>query len=404
MPEHEINQAETALIIAGISESNGALYHRIRFAVGDPVVYLQLPLDNGRCESILILRDIELDRARRNARVDRVACPADYAPKGGLSGDRETATAQAAAECLRRAGAKKVIGDRTLPLVFAEFIRRAGMTLDCDLELGVTDRRSKDEQEIAWIREAQKATEAAMEMACGTIATAKTDSQGLLVRDGEPLTSERVRAAIDHWLLDRGYSNPMSIVAGGPQGADCHHHGQGQLRSGEPVIVDIFPRNRETLYNGDCTRTVVHGDVPSEIAEMIAAVARAKAAGIAAIKAGVTGEAVHLATTDVFRSEGYGIGIPDQRLPDSHCAITHGTGHGVGLSVHEPPLLDMKGPELVAGDVVTVEPGLYRKDLGGVRLEDMVVVTPQGCENLNRLHEGLDWTLGGLDWTSQGNR
>ncbi|MEE9603063.1 MAG: M24 family metallopeptidase, partial [Thermoguttaceae bacterium] len=77
---------------------------------------------------------------------------------------------------------------------------------------------------------------------------------------------------------------------------------------------------------------------------------------------------------------------------DSHCAITHGTGHGVGLSVHEPPLLDMKGPELVAGDVVTVEPGLYRKDLGGVRLEDIVVVTQQGCENLNRLHEGLDWT------------
>jgi len=392
MPEHEINQAETALIIAGVPESNGALYHRIRFAVVDPVVYLQLPIKKGRRKSILILRDVELDRARRKARADQVACPADYTPEDGLSGDRETATAQAAAECLRRAGAKKVIGDRTLPLIFAEFIRRAGMTLECDLELGVRDRRSKDEQEIAWIREAQNATETAVEMACRTIATAQADSQGFLVRDGEPLRAEGVRAAIDHWLLDRGYSNPMSIVAGGPQGADCHNYGQGQLRSGEPVIVDIFPRNRETLYNGDCTRTVVHGDIPSEIAETGAAVARAKAAGIAAIKAGVSGEAVHLATTGLFRSEGYGVGIPDQRLPDSHCAITHGTGHGVGLSVHEPPLLDMKGPELVAGDVVTVEPGLYRKDLGGVRLEDIVVVTQQGCENLNRLHEGLDWT------------
>ena len=383
---------ETTLVMAGVPEYNGALYHRIRFAVVDPVVYLQLPDGRGGSESILILRDIEMERATRNARIDRAACPADYTPEGGLSGDRETATAQAAAECLRRAGVKNVTADRTLPLVFMEFIRRAGIAVQCDLELGVTDRRSKDEQEIAWIREAQNATESAMEMACTTVAKAKASSDGTLTHDGQLLTSERLRAAIDHWLIDRGYANPTAIVACGPQGADCHNHGAGPLHTGQPVIVDIFPRNRKTLYNGDCTRTVVHGEISDVLIEMNAAVRRSKAAAMAVAKAGVTGEAVHQATIDSLSGEGYGVGMPDAAEPDSHCAITHGTGHGVGLSVHEPPLLDFKGPELVVGEVVTIEPGLYRNDLGGVRVEDIIVISTDGCESLNRLQEGLDWS------------
>jgi Xaa-Pro aminopeptidase len=377
--------------MAGIPAINGALYHRVRFSVGDPAAYIEVPTAQGGRESVLILRDIEMARARRAARADRVACPADYSPDGGLSGDRETATAQAAAECLRRAGVKHAAGDRSLPLIFAEMIRRAGIELACDPELGVTERRRKDEQEIAWIREAQRATEGAMEMACRLIASADARADGVLLHEGSPLTSERVRAAVDHWLLDRGYSNPPAIVAGGPQGADCHDDGHGELKTGQPVILDIFPRNRQTLYNGDCTRTVVHGDVPDAIAAMHAAVCEAKAAAAAAVKAGATGETVHLATTDAIKQRGYDVGLPPDNAADSYCAITHGTGHGVGLDVHEPPLLDLKGPELVEGDVVTIEPGLYRKDLGGVRVEDMVVVTEEGSENLNRLHEGLDW-------------
>jgi len=157
------------------------------------------------------------------------------------------------------------------------------------------------------------------------------------------------------------------------------------------VIIDIFPRNRQTLYNGDCTRTVVHGDTPPAIAEMHAAVREAKATATAAAWAGATGETVHRATIEAIRGRGYQVGLPPQDAPASYCALTHGTGHGVGLAVHEPPLLDFNGPELLAGDVVTIEPGLYRRDLGGVRIEDMVVITESGCENLNRLPEGLDW-------------
>ena len=391
MLESRPPDAKTAVVMAGIPASNGALYRRIRFSVVDPVAYLALPADGGRTETVLILRDIEMDRARREARVDRVACPADFAPEGGLSGDRLAATAQAAAECLRRAGVAGAVADRTLPLIFADFIRQAGIAVECDVDLGVIERRSKDEQEVAWLREAQRVTEGAMQTACELIASAEARRDGVLARDGEPLTSERVRAAIDHWLLDRGYANPPSIVAGGPGGADCHNLGSGELKTAQPVIIDIFPRNRKTLYNGDCTRTVVHGDVPDEIADMHAAVRKAKAAAIAAVGPGVAGEAVHLAASEAITGLGYAMGLPGEDSPDSYCAMTHGTGHGVGLDVHEPPLLDLKGPELVLGDALTIEPGLYRNDLGGVRVEDMVVVTKDGCENLNRLHEGLDW-------------
>lgn len=381
----------TATLMAGIPETNAAFYRRIRFSVGDPAALIETSAPGGGRDSILILRDIEMDRARQHARATRVACPADYAPEGGLSGDRETATAQAAAECLRRAGIVCVVADRTLPLIFAEMIRRAGIAVECDVEMGILERRVKDEQEIAWLAEAQSVTEQTMEMACRLVAHARANPDGTLVAEGQPLTSERVRAAIDHFLLDRGYHNYPSIVAGGPEGADCHNSGHGPLRTGQPVIIDIFPRNRQTHYHGDCTRTVVHGTIPEELARMHAAVVAAKQAATAATRAGVTGEQVHRATQGAIISAGYALGLPGPDAPLSYCALTHGTGHGIGLDVHEPPLLDFKGPPLVVGDALTIEPGLYRRDLGGVRVEDMFIVTADGCQNLNQLQEGMEW-------------
>ena len=180
-------------------------------------------------------------------------------------------------------------------------------------------------------------------------------------------------------------------MAGGRDGGDCHERGSGELRTGEPVIVDIFPRNRKTRYYGDCTRTVVHGTAPDEILKMHKAVVEAKAAAIAATRAGVTGEAVHRATTEAILAHGYEIGLPAEDSAEDFTSMPHGTGHGVGLDVHEPPLLDTGGPELVVGDVVTIEPGVYSRAIGGVRVEDMVAVTADGCENFNRLPEGLKW-------------
>jgi Xaa-Pro aminopeptidase len=377
--------------MAGVPSVNASLFHRLRFLVGDPTAVIDLPGD-PRPTSWLILRDIEIERARQHARVDQVACPADFTPPGGLSGDRETATAQAAAECLRRAGIESVVADRSLPLIFSEVIREVGIQVVCDLEMGVLERRRKDEQEIEWLRESQRVTEGAMEMACHLVAKARPKSDGTLVWEGRPLTSERVRSAVDHWLLERAFYNPPCIVAGGPAGAACHELGRGALRTGEPVIIDIFPQCQKTRYCGDCTRTVVNGTIPEPVARMHATVVEAKRVAVAATRAGVTGEQVHRATSEVMIKQGYQMGLSPGDGPDSYCSMTHGTGHGIGLDVHEPPLLDFNAPQLVVGDALTIEPGLYRRDLGGIRVEDMVIVTEEGCLNLNRLPEHLDWS------------
>jgi Xaa-Pro aminopeptidase len=381
----------TATVLAGVPALNAALYHRMRFSVGDPAAVIEMKDAGGATAATLIIRDIEMDRARAKARADRVCCPADFAPDGGLSGDREIATAQSVAELLRREGVGRVRADRSLPLIFAHEMERAGIAIDCDPGLGVLERRSKDEQELQWLREAQRTTEAAMRMACELVARADARGDGVLVHEGAPLTSERVRAAIDVFLLERGYANQPAIVAGGSQGGDCHEIGTGELRTGEPVIIDIFPRCRETLYNGDCTRTVVHGDIPDQLARMHAVVVEAKAAAIAAVRAGVTGQVVHEATSAVMVAHGFAMGLPPDGAPETYCGMVHGTGHGVGLEVHEPPLLDRGGPALVAGDVLTVEPGLYSHAVGGIRVEDMVAVTETGCENFDELPEGLTW-------------
>lgn len=381
---------QRATMMAGIPARNMALYHRIRFLVGDPAVLVEIPTSEGRM-AILILRDIEMERARKHARADKIACPADFTPAGGLSGDRETATAQAAAECLSRAGVEEVTADRTMPLIYVHALQEAGIGIECDLDRGVVERRAKDEEEIKHLQEAQRITEGAMEMACGMIAGSTADRRGELRHDGDVLTAERVRALIDIWLLERGYSSPGSIIACGGQAADCHNEGSGPLRTETPIIVDIFPQNRETLYNGDCTRTVVHGQVPPEVTEMKEAVAAAKARGIETLRVGVTGQSVHEAVIEVIQQRGYSVGLPAKDTPATYTAMVHGTGHGVGLEVHEPPLLDFGGPALVAGDAVTVEPGVYNRAIGGVRLEDIVIATNDGCFNLNRLPQELTW-------------
>lgn len=374
--------------MAGNPGTNKSLYRAIQFKVHDAAIAIDLP--NGT--RTLILREIELDRAREHANADNVFGYSDFTPEDGLSGDRETAAAQSTAECLIRNGITRVIADRTLPLIYADAIQNAGIELTLDREMGVTDRRVKDAQEAAHLKRAQEVTEQAMRMACETVANAEADESGVLHVDGNALSSESMRTVIDSFLLERNYFNPASIVAGGPDGGDCHHLGSGALHTCQPIIIDIFPLDKSSMYNGDCTRTVVHGDIPEEIAKMHEAVVAAKDAATVATKAGVTGESIHLETIRVLTEHGFCEGLPKDDDPATYCSMPHGTGHGIGLDVHEPPLLDRNGPALLAGDVITIEPGLYSHAIGGVRVEDMVLVTQEGCENFNSLPQGLTWT------------
>jgi Xaa-Pro aminopeptidase len=382
-----------ARLLAGIPAENSALFHRVRFNVGDPAAWIEFPSDQAKPQqrpgTLFLVRDIEVDRARSAVKVDRVAAPAEFAPNDGLSGDRATATAQAVAECLKRNGVKHVTTDRTLPFIFAWHIQQSGIALQYDPEMGVRERRVKDAQEIEWLQRAQSVTEDAVLMACETIARSSAAVDGTLMHAGAALTSERMRRMISIYLLERGFSNHHdSIVATLPQSADCHERGSGPLKTGQAVIIDIFPQDLNTRYWGDCTRTVVHGPASDAMVKMHTAVVEAKRDAIAALLPGATADSVHAATKATLAKHGFAFARGE--ISDA-AVLPHGTGHGVGLEVHEPILLDDNGGTLLAGEVFTVEPGLYSRHHGGVRVEDMLVVQDGAPKNLNRLPEGLTW-------------
>lgn len=373
-----------ARIMAGFPDKNASLLRRIGVPLGDPAAWIEL--DTRR---IALVRDIEMDRVQQVGHADDVTTPAEHPPPAGLSADRETATAEAAAQVLRAAKVEQVFADRSLPYIYAWHIEQAEIEIMYDPDLGVVDRRQKSHQEIEWLARAQQVTEEVMRMLCERVASSSVADDGTLMHDGETLTSERVHSMAATEFMQRGFSmGHGAIVATAPEVADCHHRGQGPLRSGVPVIIDLFPRDDATRYWGDCTRTVVHGQASDTVQRMHAAVVEAKAAASAQLRVGNTADAVHRASDAVLKQHGFPLSrgtITDQP------SIQHGTGHGIGLDVHEPILLDKEGGELLEGEVFTVEPGLYGRIDGGVRVEDMLVVTLDQPRNLNSLHEGLDW-------------
>ncbi len=371
-------------LIAGIADSNASLFRRLGVALGDPAAWIDT--DNL---TLAIVRDLEMDRVRKHGNVAAVYCPADLSPPTGLDADRETATAQAVAEWFRQSGIRQVQVDRTLPFIFAHHLLNADIEVVYDAELGVIDRRVKTLQEIDALAAAQKVTETVMRELCETIAAAIVGADSILQHDAQPLTSERVYSMAAVAFLKRGFSmSHGAIVATAPQVADCHHSGSGPLRSGVPIVIDLFPRDESTRYWGDCTRTVVNGTPSDVVVAMHRAVLDAKQAATQALRCGVTAASVHEASEDVLKQRGFDV---SRGVITDHPSIQHGTGHGIGLDLHEPILLDHGGGEILAGEVFTIEPGLYGRKDGGVRVEDMLVVTDDGCRNLNQLHDGLNW-------------
>jgi Xaa-Pro aminopeptidase len=188
--------------------------------------------------------------------------------------------------------------------------------------------------------------------------------------------------------LELGCVSEGAIIAPGKQAADPHMIGSGPLRAGEAIVMDIFPQHKTTRYYADMTRTVSKGEPPAEIAKMYDITKRAQDAGIKALRPGVTGREVHELVEDIIWEAGYDTLRPGQQRSKNGGAprgFIHGTGHGVGLEIHELPNVARSGTTpLAPGDVVTVEPGIYLPELGGVRLEDMLVITETGARNLTR--------------------
>jgi Xaa-Pro aminopeptidase len=270
----------------------------------------------------------------------------------------------------------------TFPVELADYLRENGIELTPDREFFAARRRVKNETELAGIRRSQRACEAAMDAARELLRSASA-SNGTLELDGEPLTCERIKARVEQVFSEHAVAAEESIVSHGPQTAIGHDMGSGPIAPGEPVVLDLFPRDRETGCYADMTRTFVVGDPPEELVDYHRHVKEALDRSLAAIRAGTDGYDVNRVAAEYFEGQGYPTQLskpPGEVLEDG---FFHALGHGVGLEVHEEPILGrLKGIDLVAGDVVTVEPGLYRRGFGGCRLEDLVLVTADGVENL----------------------
>ena len=365
---------------------NGSADADFIYASGFPVesgLYIQF--EGG--DDVLVASPLEIDRARAESRAARKL---GFAEAGFVDHGEYASWSRLAARMLREKGLEEARVSPRLQAVYLEELRSAGVAVEIDRELFKAERRHKSAEEAGFIRAAQRAAEAAVTEVVRQLAQAEI-KDGVLWLEGRPLTSERLYARAQLLLGEMGFSCPEMIVAGSPECAMPHFRGEGPIRAGAPVIIDIFPSSRTSHYHGDLTRTVVVGDVPDEIRRMHASTLQALDAGIESIRAGMLGRDVHGAVCQVLVDRGYGTTTKGFEGPEGGPKMNHSTGHGVGLEVHEAPSL--RGPSdeaLQEGDVVTVEPGLYLMGLGGVRIEDTGMVTATGFENFTSLTRSLD--------------
>jgi Xaa-Pro aminopeptidase len=339
------------------------------FRAPDPVVLLRAA---GRCH--LVVPTLELSRARRVAGHMTVLCPEDL----GLRGAARRRLANWALRLLQREKVSRVRVPGSFPYGIGRRLERAGIRVQASRGELLPDRAVKTAEEVRKITASQQAAVLAMRAAIGLIEGATVDEQGGLWLRGRRLTSESLRRFIALQLLRHDCFCRDVIVAGGEQGADPHERGHGPLWARQTVVLDIFPRHLQHGYWGDLTRTVARGPVPPGVRRMYQAVKAAQAAALSVVRAGARCGGVHRAAVEEFRRRGYGTGRSGEGAP----SFLHGTGHGVGLEVHEEPSLAQAGGRLRAGNVVTVEPGLYWPGVGGVRIEDTVVVTGSGWKYL----------------------
>lgn len=356
------------------TSANSDMYYLTGFEASDPFTYLR---KNG--ESIVLVPPLELSRAKDEAEVDQVVSTSKYAD--GDPREDEEKQINTLIAFLEDFNAGKIAVPQDFELGLAEDLRDREISLKPVENQVMKSRKQKEPEEIDVIREAQKHTEDAMAKVGDMISNAEVRDDELYL-EGEVLTSERIRREIKKFLLDRDCGTPEEpIVASGADSAAPHKTGSGPIKPGEPVIVDIFPQHRK--YFGDMTRTFLKGDPSEEVQEMYSAVKQALEAALEVLEegAGVNSSEIHGKVCDVLEDHGF----QTLRDGDIESGFIHSTGHAVGLDLHEPPRLGDNDAELEEGNILTVEPGLYMPELGGMRIEDMIIVQENGYENINSM-------------------
>ena len=370
---------ELARLIVAPSDTDADMLYATRIFIGDPFIFLQ---QNGK--RTLVLSDLEIDRAKKNAKADEFVMFSQLEREVQGKAKKAPPYEKVLAHFLTKRGVKRAKVPANFPLGFANEIKRKGIALETSNGLFWPAREKKTAEEIRLLERALRITETGMKRGMEILKASKPGAGKKLKWSGKTLTSEILRAEIDSAILRAGGVPTNTIVAGGDQACDPHERGFGPLQANSLIILDIFPRDAKTGYWGDMTRTVVRGRASEQQRKLWEAVKAGQALALKRIKAGVGGMSIHKAITELFDRRGF----PTEVRNGRRVGFFHGTGHGLGLEIHEYPRLQKV--TLKTGQCLTVEPGLYYPGIGGARIEDVVIVEKDGCRILSKFPKQLE--------------
>jgi Xaa-Pro aminopeptidase len=363
------------------SDHDANMLYATGMFVPDPFIFLRL-----RGKNFIVMNDLEIDRARQQAPHCRVLSFSDYQKKLRARGIKQAGFAHIIQVILREKKIRSVFVPHNFPLGLATELHRLRVNVKVKPDF-FSERELKAPAEVKKVSAALMMAEVGMAEAMQALKSSRVTRNRRLIYHGAPLTSEKLRSIIDCAILQAGGLAAHTIVAGGKQGCDPHEIGHGQLWANELLILDIFPRSQKTGYFGDITRTVVRGRASEAARKLYDTVLRGQTLAFKKIRADVPTADIHRGILALFEQEGYKTGRHNGRMQ----GFFHGTGHGLGLEIHEAPRIgsNSKGV-LKAGQIVTVEPGLYYPEIGGVRIEDVAFVNHRNARNLTQFEKVLE--------------
>ena len=372
--------ADAYLMHGALHDSD--IYYATKFLASDAFSYML----TSKGDETLLIPDMEKGRADIESRVpaEKIKTTGDYKyrERSKEKKDSNLAYAGVLKDMLTEKNVKTVAVSYNFPAYYYSMLQKEGLDVVLIKSPFTRSRAVKTDDEIEKIAASQNAAEKAMDAAIQMIKNARPEDagSGKLVYEGEVLTGERVLAEISRVLLECGCADDETIVSCGSDSADPHGKTRGALYTDHPIVIDIFPQNKQTRYFGDMTRTVIRGKASDELSRMYEAVKGAQAAGVTAARPGASCADVHNTVCDYLEAAGY-----DTYRSGSTVGFVHTTGHGVGLDIHEMPSVSDNSYVLEPGNVITIEPGLYYPGIGGIRIEDTIVITKDGRRNLNTM-------------------
>ena len=370
------------VLMYACSETDANSLYATDFSCPDPFIFIR----TAEGKRHLVMSDLEIGRAKKQSNAHKVHSLAAYTALAQKKFKKTPGVVEILTTILRDFGLRSVTVPENFPLGIADGLRSNRIKINALREPFFPERIYKKPCEVDEIRTAMRATEKGMQAAVDILEASKIKNGYLLYR-GNKVTAEMLRNAINTTVLSLGYVPTGTIVAPGKQGCDPHERGSGVVRANETVIIDIFPRSESSGYFADITRTFVRGKASEDIRKIYRTVYDGQKLGLDMIRHGVKTRKVHRAIQKLFESRGLHTGEKDGRPQ----GFFHGTGHGLGLEIHEPPRIGINKFTLEKGMVVTVEPGLYYPAMGGgVRIEDTILITQSGIENLTRFPKYLE--------------